>query len=661
MLLNIVRPIRNPGGVFHNAILFLFLVTSTVTACRGHSNSNPSPVVTPFAPIAVTAVAGNNTVTLSWNAVTSATSYNIYRSTLGLPGTKIGSAGQTSYQDATAANATTYYYALTAVNSAGESAVSGQVSATPTGTSPTSVTISGKAQYQDKQYGLNGFTGSAYKAIRYAYVELVVSSASYTTLTDSNGSFTFVNVPLSPTASAYVRLEAEATPPGSPSQIQVKDMSAKLYSVAGSNFSLTGEANVNISVPSTSIGGAFNILDVFTNGSQFVYSLAGAYPPRLLSAFWQKGNTRGTYYCPQNDNDPTYCVGGEGIYVLNTTTDTDEYDDDVLYHEFGHFTAACFSRDDSPGGAHGLTDIDLDMRLSWSEGWGDSFPGAVKLWLSSDPLRQNLLSSAGVPLTEYVDTNSRGAGLAIDMGNPDGTYAPAYNYACGEVAIAKILLDLNNSFGMQSVWKVVSDFSTSPSSSTTNPVNLELFWDRWHSLGNPTAAAAPSTVTIDSIFQGRFITYSTNKNVVSTSTYTVDMSGEQQHTISGDGNLEYVAFAALQGSPYTITTFNLKNGTDTYITLLNSDMTTMTTTTGNPNDNLYPIPYSGLEVPSDRYHYLCDPVYDICHENGGDILRSSLTYTAASSGTYYLKVQSSPTRPVSAGRYGAYSLRITSP
>ena len=145
----------------------------------------------------------------------------------------------------------------------------------------------------------------------------------------------------------------------------VKSSLAGIYSFASPVFAPSASVTVNISIPAMSVGGAFNVLDVLTNGFQFVKSMSGTYPPVSLSAFWWVNNSLGTYYCTGT------CLVGEGIYVLNSTSDTDEYDDDVIYHEFGHFTAAYFSQDDSPGGPHSLTDNDLDMRLACSEGWVD--------------------------------------------------------------------------------------------------------------------------------------------------------------------------------------------------------------------------------------------------------------------------------------------------
>jgi len=91
----------------------------------------------PSAPTGVTATAGDGQVSISWSAVSGATSYNIYWSTTSgvtkTNGTKITDATRL-YSHTGLTNGTTYYYIVTAVNSSGESVESAQVSATPVGT-----------------------------------------------------------------------------------------------------------------------------------------------------------------------------------------------------------------------------------------------------------------------------------------------------------------------------------------------------------------------------------------------------------------------------------------------------------------------------------------------------------------------------------------------
>ncbi|WP_150266892.1 endo-1,4-beta-xylanase [Paenibacillus tepidiphilus] len=89
----------------------------------------------PAAPANVSATAGSALVNLSWSASSGAASYKVQRSlTSGGPYTNIASVAGTSYSDAAVTNGTAYYYVVKAVNSAGESPASAQVSATPSGT-----------------------------------------------------------------------------------------------------------------------------------------------------------------------------------------------------------------------------------------------------------------------------------------------------------------------------------------------------------------------------------------------------------------------------------------------------------------------------------------------------------------------------------------------
>lgn len=98
-----------------------------------------SYVPPPTAPDGVNAVAGNSQVTVSWNTVSGASSYNLYYSASTgvskLNGTKI--TGVTSpYPKTSLSNGTPYYFVVTAVNGNVESAESARVSATPKITYP---------------------------------------------------------------------------------------------------------------------------------------------------------------------------------------------------------------------------------------------------------------------------------------------------------------------------------------------------------------------------------------------------------------------------------------------------------------------------------------------------------------------------------------------
>ena len=101
---------------------------SEVTAGLPQATANqPAGITTIPAPAAVAAVGGINSVTLSWEPVAGADSYNIYWSenpgVTPATGTRIS--GATSpYRHAGLFVSRTYFYVVTAVNSSGESAAS---------------------------------------------------------------------------------------------------------------------------------------------------------------------------------------------------------------------------------------------------------------------------------------------------------------------------------------------------------------------------------------------------------------------------------------------------------------------------------------------------------------------------------------------------------
>ena len=96
-----------------------------------------TPTTVPTAPTLTSATAGNGNVALAWSAPSSnggaaVTNYKIYRGTASGSETLLTTLdAATAYTDTSAANGTTYYYQVTAVNSVGEGPRSLELSATP--------------------------------------------------------------------------------------------------------------------------------------------------------------------------------------------------------------------------------------------------------------------------------------------------------------------------------------------------------------------------------------------------------------------------------------------------------------------------------------------------------------------------------------------------
>ena len=98
----------------------------------------------------------------------------------------------------------------------------------------------------------------------------------------------------------------------------------------------------------------------------------------------------------------TDASGTSNIYILGEeNVDTDEYDDHVIAHEYGHYLEFALFRADSIGGNHVSGDM-LDPRVAFSEGYAT----AVAAMTFNDPI--------------YVDTNNTGQkrGFSIDPSSP---------------------------------------------------------------------------------------------------------------------------------------------------------------------------------------------------------------------------------------------------
>jgi fibronectin type 3 domain-containing protein len=86
----------------------------------------------PTQPGGLQATAGNAQVSLAWSASASATSYHVKRGTTsGGPYTQVAAPAMTNFADTGLSNGTTYFYVVSAVNAAGESANSSEASGKP--------------------------------------------------------------------------------------------------------------------------------------------------------------------------------------------------------------------------------------------------------------------------------------------------------------------------------------------------------------------------------------------------------------------------------------------------------------------------------------------------------------------------------------------------
>jgi len=114
--------------------------------------------------------------------------------------------------------------------------------------------------------------------------------------------------------------------------------------------------------------------------------------------------------------------GENNLWILgDANSDTDEYDDHIIIHEWGHFFEDKFSRSDSIGGPHSSGDA-LDIRVAFGEGFG------------------NALSAIATDNPLYFDTSgynqSSGWAMDIESAQPEN---PGW---FSEASIQRILYDL---------------------------------------------------------------------------------------------------------------------------------------------------------------------------------------------------------------------------
>lgn len=171
----------------------------------------------------------------------------------------------------------------------------------------------------------------------------------------------------------------------------------------------------------TRLSGAFAILDSIYSCEQLVLSADPGIAFPDLQVFWQPGTTVGSYYT----SDSLYIVGDDGV-------DTDEFDQAVVMHEWGHFYEDNFSRSDSLGGHHRLVSI-LDDTVAFGEGFATALSAMVIN--HGDPSITNPL---------YVDTyyssgDGSPSGFAVDVESTT-VHAGSEGY-WNEISIAKILYD----------------------------------------------------------------------------------------------------------------------------------------------------------------------------------------------------------------------------
>lgn len=545
------------------------------------------------------------------------------------------------------------------------------------------VIVGGKVTFIKRLHDDRGLTGArVILPVRYALVELVLQidgrpvGRAYT---DENGNYCVQANGVPPGfPTVYPRVATRTDPDRFKIAVvnSINSSPPSLYSRLGTslNGTVPGIYRRDIPIPVLadlgsgvffSLSGAFNIMDVATRGAEHAIEMAGRPPSAELLIGWTPGTvfgsgTLGTYFV---GDDPTQRLagielsGGAGGSDPDSG-DHDEFDDDVILHEYGHFVAYSFSKPAEAGGAHYLNDSTQDIRLAWSEGWATFLSAAVR--------------------NSPVMVNTRGG----DPGHPEHDFSYAFDierphsdvlsnlrpiptpleehgvYTTSEVSVASVLWDLYDArnetgdrytLGLRGVWDVFARLVSAPSN-----VSLETFADFFASTGY----GMPNLAQTAELRRVQFFSdvYEPEGDDSIAADPPLASSGVVTcHTLFPKGDVDYVQIVLNAPSAVTVETYNLSNGADTFIQLLDSNGTLL-----EANDNVpLPLPPNVFRPTGcgNRVVPIPDGYYDI-GINNGTRLASKLS-TVLPAGTYYAGVSSSSNRNPGAGELGSYDLMVT--
>ena len=382
-----------------------------------------------------------DTVTFSWTQIAG-------------PGVALtgGNTAQPSFTspDVPAGNATVLTFELTVDDGTDNATDTVNISVSET---LSAVTVAGKLRYEFVPPNANcrrlNFNAIQPRPIRGATVQLVDGNNDNnildTSKTDDNGDYSFSNVAAS--TEVRIRVRAELKQSGAPGwDVEIRDnvdTSASppplpqrpLYVVQWASFN-TGGANIldadytattgwdGSSYTGTRSAAPLAILDQVYSGIQSIVAERPTqiFPP--LDAFWSVNNTltspsdidlgelSASFY--RSDIDSLFLLG-------DATVDTEEFDDHVTMHEWGHYFEDNFSRSDSIGGPHRIRES-LDARLAFGEG----FATALAAILLQDQ--------------QYCDTSAAGTtgGFGISTESENGGAQGWMN----EMSVATLIYDL---------------------------------------------------------------------------------------------------------------------------------------------------------------------------------------------------------------------------
>lgn len=494
--------------------------------------------------------------------------------------------------------------------------------------------VAGGVLYQDRQYNRNGFIDRPMKPVRFATVELWQKDGVRPVATSrTNASGNFCITTSQDISQGFVRVRAEALVDGQ--VLTVIDNQPMVYYLDTDLGSIeSGAVNPipTIQIVETSPwkvggyvlgaqGGAWNILDVMTSATRFVNRSWGQEDLGDISAQWMADVDGGTHYHP----------GQNRIHISGLNAgDSNEYDDDIILHEFGHHVMHTISRDTSPGGQHYINGYTYDVRLAFSEGFASFFSALLR---DLEPGEYSNRSSERASMVDAFSLTEGGTAalrFAYELSTPQAYVPDKFTYtdqpapvdankfsklvkrSTSEVSVAAALWDIyagtstfpgvgkdgildlllaipgrypDGQIGFSQFWEVLRN-SNRFTTQQLDEVRLHLNQDRKMALAHDTWGVDDTVAGVLEL-------------------ETTDLTGYNHHLFGGLALYEtqiesghsllpaseavpdvdvFILEVAGQTSEFEITTTNLNNGTDTYMELLAADGTTVLAS----NDNYIP-------------------------------------------------------------------------
>ncbi len=447
------------------------------------------------------------------------------------------------------------------------------------------ISISGKVTFDfvpaTQTSGLD-YLSTTQKPARGVVVEAIGASNSAilnSATTDSSGNY-IVSVPVN--IDIIIRVKAQMLKSGTPSwDFQVVDntSSKALYVMDSASFN-SGTANITdknlnassgwggSSYTSLRVAAPFVILDTVYNAVQKIITADTTVTMPQLLINWSVNNvpTEGdktlgqigtSYYDPVENQ--LYILGAEG-------NDTDEYDDHVIAHEWGHYFEDRLSRSDSIGGDHSSGDK-LDPRVAFGEGFSNAFSGMV----TDNPYYIDTSGFSQLTTSLFMD---------LEKNNSD-TFSVGW---FSEESVQSILYDLYDStddgvdiisLGFSPIYDVLVDKQKNADSFTTIFSFTSFLKNNY--AGNPTVLAglnsllANENITTTAIDEWDSTETETNDggNPKSLPVYTKLTDGNPSVHLCGDGqfgdynklmNRRFFYFAITVSGSYSITAVPDANG-----------------------------------------------------------------------------------------------------